>query len=412
MAARAIEIDEARRIVLERAAPLPGEQVALGDALGRVLGEEVHSTAAVPPFDSSAMDGYALRHSDVRTAGRQRPVTLKVVGESRAGRPAARPVERGEAIAISTGAAIPRGADAVVAVEQTRQGDAHVEVLAKTEPRANVRFAGEDIGAGVQVLTAGCTLGPAELGVLASLGRPQVTCARRARVSLIATGDELTEPGRPLRSGAIYNSNVPSISALTRLAGAELCACATVGDGLRETSDAIADAIAQADVVVLCGGVSVGAHDHVRPALAGLGAQERFWGVALKPGKPTLFATRGETLVFGLPGNPVSAMVTFALFVAPALRALGGASSVRRRTTATLTRDHAKAPGRAHALRCRLLLSEQGWRAEPTGEQGSHVLTSMLGADALAIIPAQSGSVAAGARVEIELLDGAPGEFA
>jgi molybdopterin molybdotransferase len=334
-----------------------------------------------------------------------------VVGESRAGHPAARALEEAEAIAISTGGAMPAGADAVVAVEQTRQHDGHVEILASAALHANVRFAGEDIGAGVPALAIGCTLGPAELGVLASLGLERVSCARRPRVSVITTGDELTEPGRPLRAGSIYNSNAPSVSALARLAGGELCACTSVGDSLRETSEAIASALAQADVVVLCGGVSVGTHDHVRPALAELGAEECFWGVALKPGKPTLFATRGETLAFGLPGNPVSAMVTFALFVAPALRALSGSSSVRR-ATATITRDHAKKPGRTHAVRCRLLLCDEGWRAEPTGDQGSHVLSSMIGADALAIIPAESGSIAAGTRVEVEILDGTPGTLA
>lgn len=412
MAAKLIEIDEARRIVLEHAAPLAHEQVALADALGRGLAEDVASAAAVPPFDSSAMDGFALRHADVTGAAQEHPVALSVVGESRAGHPTARAVQRGEAIAISTGAAMPTGADAVIAVEQTRSQNGCVEILAAAAARTNVRFAGEDIDAGQQVLSAGCTLGPAELGVLASLGRAEVCCARRPRVSVITTGDELLEPGEPLRAGAIYNSNAPSVAALARLAGAELCACASASDSRAATVAAIAAALEQADVVIVCGGVSVGAHDYVRAALDQLGARERFWRVALKPGKPTLFATREQALIFGLPGNPVSAMVTFALFVAPALRALAGTASARRRTTAMLTREHAKAPGRAHAVRCRLLLDEHGWRAEPTGNQGSHVLTSMLGADALAIIPTQSGTVAAGERVEIELLDGVQGTLA
>ena len=210
--------------------------------------------------------------------------------------------------------------------------------------------------------------------------------------------------------GAIHDANAYSVPALVRELGAELAprcdgARRRTGDPARDRGRARA-----ADVVVICGGVSVGVHDHVRPSLAALGVDEHFWGVALSPGKPTWFGTRGETLVFGLPGNPVSAMVTFTLFVAPALGALSGAPAGLRRTTATLTRDYAKAPGRAHAVRCRLALSEHGWRAEPTGDQRSHILTSMLGADALAIIPTASGDVRAGEQVEVELLpDGRPG---
>jgi molybdopterin molybdotransferase len=181
---------------------------------------------------------------------------------------------------------------------------------------------------------------------------------------------------------------------------------AAVADDASSTRAAIAAGLERTDVLVLCGGVSVGVHDHVRAALAELGVHEHFWGVALKPGKPTLFAAHGRTLVFGLPGNPVSAMVTFILFVAPAVRALGGGAEPRRQTSATLSADCEKMPGRAHAVRCRLRLGEHGWEAEPTGAQGSHVLTSMLDADALAILPADSGTVAAGTRVTVELLPG------
>ncbi len=422
MASALIELEEARRTVLDCVHALASEPVALARALGRVLAEDVRSDGAVPGFDSSAMDGFALRCLDAHDARPERPIELSVVGESRAGSPASRALAGGEAIAISTGAAMPAGADAVVPVEQTRRENGRVEILTAPDLQANVRFAGDDVRAGELVLGAGTALGAAEFGVLASLGRAEAVCARRPRLAVITTGDELVEPGRPLAAGAIYNSNAYSVGALAVQSGAELIGpssdppegsggaieiAAPVADDAEATRTAIAAALEQADVLVLCGGVSVGEHDHVRGALAELDVEERFWGVALKPGKPTLFGTRGQTLVFGLPGNPVSAMVTFCLFVAPAVRALSGAAEPRRRTVATLRSDCEKAPGRAHAVRCRLLFGEHGWEVEPTGAQGSHVLTSMLGADALAILPADSARVAAGSRVEVELLPGA-----
>ncbi|HTZ87724.1 MAG TPA: gephyrin-like molybdotransferase Glp [Solirubrobacteraceae bacterium] len=408
MASGLIELEQARRVVLERVRALSSERVALDSALGRVLAEDVRSERAVPSFDSSAMDGFALRWEDVADARAERPVELGVVGESRAGSPAVRGIGPGEAIAISTGAVVPEGADAVVPVEQTRRENGRVEVLAALAAHANIRFAGEDVHEGELVLSVGHELGAAELGVLASLGCADALCGRRPRLALLTTGDELIAPGRPLPSGAIYNSNAFSLAALAGRSGAELARpVIDVGDDAQATQEAIATALEDADVIVLCGGVSVGEHDHVRPALAALGVEQSFWGVALKPGKPTLFATRGETLVFGLPGNPVSALVTFSLLVAPAIRALSGAREPRRRTRATLAGQAPAAPGRTHAVRCRLRLGKRGWEAEPTGAQGSHVLTSMLGADALAILPASEEPAAAGTEVDVELLPGA-----
>jgi molybdopterin molybdotransferase len=407
MAPRLIEVDEARRAVLDCTAPLTYESERLADALGRVLAEDVRSVEPVPPFASSAMDGFALRCVDVRDAAQGAPASLTVVGESRAGHPAARAVAANEAVAISTGAIVPEGADSVVPVEQTSVRNGHVDVLTSVAAGNDVRRAGEDIGADELVLTAGTPLGPAHLGVLASLGRAEVRCFRRPAVSVLTTGDELVAPGRELPHGAIYNSNAYSIPALAREAGGVLGLTTTVRDEVRATADGLTRALGTSDVVVICGGVSVGEHDHVRPTLAQLGAVERFWGVALKPGKPTWFGIRERTLVFGLPGNPVSAMVTFTLFVAPALRALAGGSPDAARTTALLARDIEKRPGRTHAVRCRLRASERGWLAEPTGDQSSHVLTSMLDADALAILPSESAGASAGDRVAIELLPGA-----
>ncbi len=398
-----IEVEQARGIVLERAAPLGVERVPLREALDRVLGEDVGSAEAVPAFDNSAMDGFAVRAVDTRGATPGEPVSLRLVGESRAGRPAAAGVEAGEAILISTGATIPAGADAVVRVEDTRREGGRVLTQGEVEPGRDVRRAGEDIEPGETVLARGTRLGPSELGVLASVARPFVACHRRPRVCVLTSGDELLAPGEEMRPGGVRNSNAYSVPALAEWAGAEAVVAGSAPDDLEATRAAIAPAL-DADVVVLCGGVSVGEHDHVKQALADLGVEESFWGVAVKPGKPTWFGTRGDTLVFGLPGNPVSAMVTFVLLVRPALALLSGGRPQSLRTTARLARDYDKRPGRTHAVRCRLELREDGWHAHPAGRQGSHVLTSMLGADCLALLPTASGPLPAGERVEVELL--------
>jgi len=274
----------------------------------------------------------------------------------------------------------------------------------ETRPGQNVRRAGEDIPINAVVLQTGAQLGPAELGVAASVGRPELRCARRPRVSVLVTGDELTEPGAALEPGGIYSSNAFALAALVKRAGGELLGPTTVPDDLQSTRAMLGEALEAADVVIVSGGVSVGPHDHVKPALRELGVEERFWGVSLRPGKPIWFGTRGGTLAFGLPGNPVSAMVTFQLFARPALAALQGAEPDARRATASLAASVPRNPQREQAIRVRLLQSENGLTAEPTGAQGSHLLTSMLGADGLARIAAGPGAVEAGERVEVELL--------
>ncbi len=404
MASGLLEIEQARRLILDAVRPLPSEAVELHDALARTLAHDVSAQEAVPAFDSSAMDGFAVRAEDVVAADQSSPTVLRVIDESRAGSPAEAVLGGGQAIAISTGAMLPAGADAIVPVEDTRRHNEQVEVFAPAALGRHVRRAGDDVGAGQTVLRRGTSLGPAELGVLASLGCVQPACVRRPRLSLLVSGDELLAPGQPARPGAIRDSNSLTIAALARGAGAEVVRSATVPDDAGATRAALATAVEDVEVAVVCGGVSVGVHDYVRPSLEALGAQAVFWGLALKPGRPTWFGTLGSTLVFGLPGNPVSAMVTFVLLVRPALRALLGMPTHQPRLMAVMERDYEKPAGRAHAVRCRISAREDGWHAEPTGAQGSHILTSMLGADALAILPSDTVAVRAGERVEIEPL--------
>jgi molybdopterin molybdotransferase len=390
-----LSIAEARELVLAAARPLPSEDVALADALGRVLAEDVRSAGDLPPFDSSAMDGFAV------VAGPA--ADLEIVGESRAGTPTDVALDRGQAIRISTGAAVPAGSDAVVPIERVELSDGRVRVP-ETNVGANLRRAGEDLPAGTEVMEAGRVLGAAEVGVLAALGHPVVRCGAVPRVAVLVTGDELVEPGEPLEPGQIRNSNSYALAAQAIRAGARVVGRAVVRDDRAATEAALEAALGEADVVIVSGGVSVGPHDHVKPALAALGVEERFWRVALKPGKPTWFGERDGKLVFGLPGNPVSAMVTFHLFARPALRVLAGAEPSETRVRAILDSTLPRTPNRDEVVRCRLEARDDGWHVEPTGSQGSHVLSSMLGADAFALVPAGDGEIAAGERVDIELV--------
>jgi molybdopterin molybdotransferase len=404
-----IELESAQGLVLERANALPAERVHLSTMLGRTLAEDVRSGETVPGFDNSAMDGFAVRACDTSDATMTSPILLRTVDESRAGRPARRIVESGQAIAISTGAVLPRGADAVVRVEDAQRVGAEIAVGAPAERGQYVRVAGEDIQAGDIVLRAGTLVGPFELGVLAAVGREQLPCVRRPSLRVLTTGDELLDPHEPLRPGCVRDANAYTVPALALLAGAEVLGVERVGDAPGATATALEQMLG-CDVAVVCGGVSVGTHDHVRRALRAAGAKQHFWGLALRPGKPTWFGTRAsvpgqaETLVFGLPGNPVSAIVTFLLLVRPALRTLCGTDPERDRLIATMDEDYRKEPGRAHAVRCKLELRDDGWHARLTGQQGSHMLTSMLGATGLGIVPTASEGITAGERIEIELL--------
>ena len=288
-------------------------------------------------------------------------------------------------------------------VEDTRLRDGTVELLVDVEPGRDLRYAGDDVQAGALVLEPGVRIGPAELGVLASVGCATVLAGPRPRVAVVTTGDELIGVDEDLLPGAVRNSGAYVIPALVERAGGRTVSVAHARDDPALVQATVATAL-EADVAVITGGMSVGVHDHVNDALASLGVTRRFGGVALKPGKPVSFGTRGATLVFGLPGNPVSSLVTFLLFARPALQALAGEQPERARTVATLEEDCERTPERVQAVRCRLTLHDDGWHAITTGPQSSHILTSLLGADALAIIPAGEGVIGAGSQVLVELL--------
>ncbi len=394
-----LSVADARAIVLQNIRPLDTEVVSVDAALDRVLATDIVAAQDVPPFACSAMDGYAIHAGP---AGR----LLTVVAESRAGAPSDREVRTGDAIRISTGAAVPAGADAVLRQEDVQSApDGQIALGAATATGENVRHAGEDMQAGEKVLSAGASLGVPELGVAVAAGAGELTVSRRPRVAIVSTGDELRAPGEPLGPGEIHNSNAVTLAALATRCGAVATVVARVGDDRAATEETLAHALEEADVVVISGGVSVGPHDHVKPALEALGVEQRFWRVALQPGKPTWFGTRDGKLAFGLPGNPVSTIVTFTLFVRPALASLQGADQERGpRATAELGVDVPRNGNRDQAIRVRLQRENGVARAFPTGPQGSHIITSLLQADALAVVPMGDGSLPAGTTVTLETI--------
>ena len=399
MSKNLITVTQARTLVMDAVRPVEAERVEIGVARGRVLAQDMRASGDVPSFPSSAMDGYALAAGP---AGRR----LQVVGESRAGAPAHDSPGDREAIRISTGAAVPPGAEAVIPQENVVVDGSTIETAAAVSPGANIREPGGDMRAGTTVLTAGTRLGAAELGAAVAAGAGAVLVARRPCASVLCTGDELRDPGQPLEFGQIHNSNAPMLTALALGCGASTTPPERLPDDRAATEAGIAAALEHSDVVIISGGVSVGPHDHVKPVLAALGVEEVFWSVALQPGKPTWFGTLGgDKLVFGLPGNPVSAAVTFSLFAAPALAALQGAPPDRPvPAEARLGQEVRRNATREQAVRVRLDQVDGETVAHLTGPQGSHILTSLLGADALAMIPAGDGVLTAGTTVALEAL--------
>jgi molybdopterin molybdotransferase len=403
-----IEYPEARDLVLAAAKPLPAESVPLARALGRTLARDVKAREDIPPFTKATMDGYAVRAADTAPAGPEGAgrADLEVVGDLPAGRLPRRTIEAGEAVRIMTGAPLPPGADAVVMVEDTEARGRTVTVRRLVRPEDNIGLAGEDLKKGQTAVGRGALLGPAEIGMLAAAGLARVPVTRRPRVAVIATGDEIVEPGRPKRRGQIRNSNGPALTALAAEAGGEpayLGIARDSGASLR----ARLDRARGADILVLSGGVSVGDHDLVKDGLVAAGVRPVFWRVRIKPGKPVFFGRRGRQLVFGLPGNPTSSMVTFHLFVRPAIgRLLGRTVPGMTSATAILDAPVAVTPGRTHFLRGRLAGRGPALEVIPHEDQRSGVLRSMVGGRVLIVVPAGTARIEAGAEVEILFMDG------
>jgi len=397
-----VTVAEARDTVLASVKALGSETLGLRDALGRVLAEEVRSKRWIPPLDNSAMDGFALRVEDVR----EPPAQLRVVEELPAGRRSERKLGPGEAARIMTGAAIPEGADAVVMQEHTERSGQHVIVQQPVELGQNIRRAGADVRSGTVVAASGSVLRPAQIGMLAAIGRTTLQVVTRPRVAILATGDELVEPDQLADDGRIASSNSYALQAALQELGAEPVYLGIAPDEPQAIAECFRRAL-HCDVVISTGGVSVGDRDWIKVVLAELGGSMRLWRVRMKPGAPLAFAVLQDRPVFGLPGNPVSTLVTFEQFVRPALlRMMRRPRVFRPVTSATLAVDFDKPAGRMHFVRVMLQEREGRCIAFPTGDQSSGVLLSMVRADGLAVVPAEATHLDAGSEVTVQLLGG------
>jgi molybdopterin molybdotransferase len=400
VAGELISVEEAQRRALAPVRALGAERVPVAAALGRVLAEEVTAPHDVPPHDNSAMDGYAVRAADGRDGAE-----LRVIGEVAAGQMATRALAAGEAYRIMTGAPIPPGADAVIMQEHCERAGDVVTLRRAVKLRDHIRDRGEDARAGAIVLGPGVTLRAAELGTLASARRAQVAVTRRPTVALLSTGDELRDVDQPLDPGAIADSNSYALAALVREAGGEPRVLPIARDDKRVLAAAIGEA-RRADLIVSTGGVSVGEHDHVKAVLAELGAELTAWRVDMKPGKPVALAVLDGTPYYGLPGNPVSSMVAFTLFVRPAIRAALGCAQPLDLPRARVRLDAPLAVRgeRRHFLRARARFADGRLVATPMPRQGSGILSSMLGANALLVVDAGTHQFDAGAEIDALLI--------
>ena len=396
-----LSLEQARERILDAIRPLPAETADLNEALGRFTLEPLRSSVDLPPANNSSMDGYAVRAEDLAAAGASAPVALRVIGTAPAGVVIDRTVEPGTCVRVFTGSTLPRGADAVVMQEDVRQNSqdpSSVLFVEGAPPWENVRLRGEDVKAGALLLEAGEKLTAPRLSFLAAAGISSVRVGRRPVAGLLATGNELREPGVPLEPGAIYDSNRIGLAALARQAGALPKVYPLVRDELAATQAALEQALSECDVVISSGGVSVGEMDWVKAAFEAIGGKLDFWSVSMRPGKPFAFGCWQEKFLFGLPGNPVSALVSFVLLTRPALLRLQGAREVLPRTIpAILCEPLANHAGRRHFMR--VTLEERGG-ARSAGLQSSHILSAMARADGLVDVPPKA-TLAAGTVVAV-----------
>jgi len=399
-----IEIGEAQQKVLEEIPVLGRERIHILEALGRVLAQDVTAIRDVPSADNSAMDGYCFRHEDLVGATSSTPVKLRLIGESPAGRPFHGSLRAGEVVRVLTGGLIPEGADTVIMVEDTeRDGDA-VKLFKDPGLGAHMRRKGEDVRAGEVILHTGTIVRPPEIGMLATLGHAYVHVFQRPIVAILSTGDELVDLDEPFSEGKIVCSNSYSLAAQIMECGAIPLSLGIASDNETDQREKISDGL-RADVIITSGGVSVGKYDLVKETLSKLGMRVKFWKVAMKPGKPLIFGTMGSKPVFGLPGNPTSAMISFEQFVRPAiLKMMGHTSLFRPLTEATLAEDVDIVSNRLHLVRCKLFERDGQMMAVTTGTQSSGALRSMVLADGLMILPPSDKLFSAGRKVKVQLL--------
>ena len=400
----ALRVDKAAAAIRACLSPIAGtERLPLREALGRVLAQEIVPAIDVPGHDNSAMDGFAVRSSDLRNE----EFFLKQAGTAFAGRPFHGAVSAGECVRVMTGAVMPRGADTVVVQEVCRVDGERIAVPPGQKPGQNVRAAGEDLKAGVPVLKPGQFLRPAELGLIASLGIGEIDVRRRLRVAFFSTGDELASIGTPLKEGEVYDSNRYTLHGMLQRLGADIQDLGVVRDDPALLEAAFRKAAAGADAVITTGGVSVGEADFVKQLMAQLG-EVLFWKIAMRPGRPMAFGRIGDAFLFGLPGNPVAVMVTFHQFVRGALLALSGRSEPFDIPLLSAASAQAirKVPGRTEYQRGIVYRDGGGWRVRTTGQQGSGVLRSMSEANCFIVLEHERGAVQAGEPVQVQLFDG------